>query len=146
MRTIEHTVTIEAPVRTVWQILTDTKQYEVWNPFITRFEGSITQGSQLTVTVRPGARKMTFRPTVLAVEELRLIEWRGRLGMRGIFDGDHELRLEELDNGTTSFTQRETFTGILVPFLGSVLADTAEGFAAMNAALRDRAVHLAQAS
>ena len=83
---------------------------------------------------------MTFRPTVLAVEDGTLLRWRGRLGMPGLFDGEHEFRLEPIPDGGTRFTQRETFTGLLVPMMPRVLVDTATGFAAMNAALRDRAV------
>ena len=47
---------------------------------------------------------MTFRLTVLAVEDGSLIRWRGRLGMPGLFDGEHELRLEPTsDGGGTRF-------------------------------------------
>ena len=77
---------------------------------------------------------------MLAVEEGKLIRWRGRVGVRGIFDGDHELSLEALADGTTRFTQRETFSGILVPFVRRMLDDTETGFTRMNAALRSRAV------
>jgi hypothetical protein len=83
---------------------------------------------------------MTFRPTVLAFEDGTLIRWRGRLGMPGLFDGEHELRLEPIPDRGTRFVQRETFTGLLVPMMPRVLGDTATGFAAMNTALRDRAV------
>src|SRR3954454_22540845 len=34
MRTIEHTVDIQAPAATVWQVLTDTDRYQDWNPFM----------------------------------------------------------------------------------------------------------------
>ncbi len=83
---------------------------------------------------------MTFRPTVLAIEDGRLIRWRGRAGVPGIFDGEHELRLEATPDGGTRFVQREAFTGLLVPLLRRVLDDTESGFAQMNAALRDRAI------
>ncbi len=59
--------------------------------------------------------------------------------MPGVIDGEHELRLEPIPDGGTRFVQRETFTGLLVPMMPRVLDDTATGFAAMNAALRDRA-------
>ena len=83
---------------------------------------------------------MTFRLTVLAVEDGSLIRRRGRLGMPGLFDGEHELRLEPSPDGGARFIQRESFTGLLVPMMPRVLDDTATGFAAMNTALRDRAV------
>src|SRR4051812_12439775 len=104
-----------------------------------RLSGRLAPGERLTVTVRPGTRTMTFRPTVLAVLDGALIRWRGRLGLPGLFDGEHELRLEPTADGGTRYVQRETFTGLLVPVMRRVLDDTASGFAAMNAALRDRA-------
>jgi hypothetical protein len=146
MRAIEHTVDIQAPAATVWQILTDTDRYETWNPFMPRLSGRLAPGERLTLTVRPGTRTMTFRPTVLAVEDGELIRWRGRLGVPGLFDGEHELRLEPIDDGGTRFVQRETFTGLLVPVMPRVLDDTAIGFAAMNTALRDRAVSCTDAA
>ena len=85
MRTIERVTDIEAHPSRVWQILSATDEYDQWNPFITRLDGHFVQGSRLTVTIKPGNRPATFRPTVLAVEEGKLIRWRGRLGVRGIF-------------------------------------------------------------
>ncbi|MCW2685034.1 MAG: Polyketide cyclase/dehydrase [Blastococcus sp.] len=139
MRTIEHTIDIQAPPARVWQLLIDTDRYQDWNPFIPRLSGRLAPGERLTLTVRPGRRTMTFRPSVLAVEEGRLLRWRGRLGLPGLFDGEHEFRLEPIPDGGTRFIQRETFTGLFVPLMPGVLVDTATGFAAMNTALRDRA-------
>jgi hypothetical protein len=139
MRIIERTVDIQAPAAAVWQILADTDRYEDWNPFMPRLSGRLAVGERLTLSVRPGTRTMTFRPTVLAFEDGTLIRWRGRLGVPGLFDGEHELRLEPSSDGGTCFVQKETFTGLLVPMMPRVLADTATGFAAMNSALRDRA-------
>jgi hypothetical protein len=146
MRTIEDVVDIPASPATVWQVLTETDRYDKWNPFMTELSGRLAVGQQVTVTIRPGERSMTFRPTVLAVEEGTLIRWRGRLMLPGVFDGEHELRLEPAPDGGTRFTQREVFSGLLVPLLRRVLDDTGPGFAAMNAALRDRAIARAAGS
>ena len=140
MRTIEHAIDIPASPATVWQVLTETDRYDEWNPFMTELSGRLAVGARVRVTIRPGERSMTFRPTVLAVEEGTLIRWRGRLGLPGIFDGEHELRLEPTPDGGTRFTQREVFSGLLVPMMRRVLDDTRPGFAAMNTALRDRAI------
>ena len=140
MRTIEHTIDIPAPPATVWRVLTDTGHYGVWNPFIPRLEGELRTGSRLRVTITPPGRSMTFKPTVLAVEEDRLLRWRGRLGVHCLLDGRHEFRLEPLPDGGTRFVQMETFAGVLVPLLRQALDDTAIGFAHMNQALRKRAV------
>lgn len=139
MRTIEHSTEIHAPPAAVWRILSDTPSYGHWNPFMTQLDGLLRVGERLTLTVRPGKRRMTFRPTVLAVEDGTLIRWRGRLAVRGVFDGEHELRIAPAADGGSRFTQRETFTGVLVPLMRRVLDDTDAGFRAMNEALKTRA-------
>ena len=139
MKLIEHTTTIGAPPTTVWEVLTDTAAYPTWNPFITRFGGELAIGGRPSITINPGNRTMTFRPTILDVRPAELIRWRGRMGIAGIFDGVHELRLTPAADGGTVFTQREGFSGILIPMLGRVLADSEVGFTAMNTALAARA-------
>jgi len=96
--------------------------------------------NKLRVTITPPGRSMTFKPTLLAVEQDRLLRWRGRLGVPGLLDGQHEFHLKPLADGGTRFLQTETFTGVLVPLFSQTLDDTAIGFAQMNRALRNRAV------
>ncbi|MCU1636918.1 MAG: Polyketide cyclase/dehydrase [Cryobacterium sp.] len=138
MRIIECTTEIAAPPESVWLVLSETDAYSEWNPFITHLTGLFRIGSRLSVTIRPGKRQMTFRPTVVSVEANRTVQWLGRMGLPGVFDGRHEFHLEPLSSGGTRFTQRESFSGLLVSAFGSVLADTEAGFADMNEALRDR--------
>jgi hypothetical protein len=146
MRIIEVTTRIAAPPELVWQELVETDAYGEWNPFIPQLTGTFEVGSRLSVTIRPGNREMTFRPIVVAAERNRTVQWLGRMGIPGIFDGRHEFHLEPLGAGGTLFTQRESFGGLLVGLLGGVLADTEAGFAGMNEALRVRAEFAARAS
>ena len=139
MRELEHVTDIEAPAATVWQVLTATEQYNQWNPFMPSVIGALRVGQRLTVTIRAGRRTRKFRPVVQAFEDGAVLRWRGRLGLPGLFDGEHELRVEATGPETSRFTQRETFRGLLVPLMGRVLADTDAGFAAMYAALDARA-------
>lgn len=138
MRRIEHHVDIAADPDQVWQVLADTDAYPDWNPLLTRFEGNLTEGERVAVTLAAGERTMTFRPTIQVVEPPRRIAWRGRLLVPGVFDGDHEFLLEPAPDGRTRFTQRETFRGLLVPVMRKLLDDTDRGFVAMNEALAAR--------
>jgi hypothetical protein len=135
MKIIEHTTDINAPADTTWAILSDFAAYDTWNPFMTIVGSASRPGDRLTVTVRPGKRTMTFKPTVTEVEAGSSISWLGRFVLPHVCDGAHELHVEDLGNGRSRFTQRETFRGVLVPFMKAVLRDTDAGFAAMNAAL-----------
>ncbi len=120
----------------------DTATYGEWNPFMTIDEPIQKQGDRLTVNIRPGKRAMTFHPTVTNLEPGQSLAWLGHFLVPRLFDGAHELRVEDLGGGRSRFTQRETFRGVLVPLMRSVLRDTDRGFAAMNTALADRAEHL----
>ena len=138
MRVLETSVEIAATPERVWQVLTDFDAYPVWNPFVTSIEGVAQPGEQLVVRLQPpGGRGITMRPRVQSADRGRRLAWLGHLGVRGVFDGAHEFLLDGGD-ATTTFTQRETFRGALVPFTGRLLARTEAGFEAMNAALKER--------
>ncbi len=99
------------------------------------------KGERLDVLMQPsGARGMTFSPTVLNVEADRELRWIGHLFVPGLFDGEHIFTIEPLGTGRVHFTQREIFTGVLVPLLSRMLdTDTERGFEEMNKALKARA-------
>jgi hypothetical protein len=139
MRRISVTTEINAPAELVWAQLTETAAFAEWNPFMPSLAGSLVEGARLEVRITPpGAKGMTFRPTVTAVEENRKLEWLGRC----LFDGRHSFVITPTDTGCV-LTQEETFTGVLVPVLASTLAKTEEGFRQMNEALKTRAERVA---
>jgi hypothetical protein len=139
VKTIEHITEIDAPADTVWAVLIDVERYGEWNPFLRLDTVPTHVGQELSVTVRAAKRSMRFTPTVTAFEPGRSIEWVGKLFVPRLFDGVHELHVEPIDARRSRFTHRETFRGLLLPFLRSALRDTDAGFAAMNAALAQRA-------
>src|ERR1700742_3077969 len=137
--TITTTVDIPAPPEAVWNVLTDFAAYGDWNPFIDRIEGTPQVGSKLRVHMTPpGGRAMTFRPTVLAATADRELRWLGRLGVRGVFDGEHSFTLTADGNGGTRMIQAETFSGMLVPLLRGSVKGAEAGFKASNGALAER--------
>ena len=133
-------IEIAAPVETVWETLTDLATYPDWNPFIVSAEGRPEVGERLTNRMQPpGGKARTFTPTVTVVEPLVTLEWLGRLGPPGIFDGRHRFDLAPTESGGTLVTQSEQFDGILVrPMRRSLDTQTVAGFDAMNAALKSR--------
>ncbi len=141
MRHDLHTeITIDAEPRSVWDVLVDLPRYAEWNPFIVEAEGAATVGERLEIEIVPvGGTARTFRPTVTDVEPGVALEWLGRLWLPGVFDGRHRFELHPAADGGTVVTQGEAFRGLLVrPLRASLDAGTADGFEAMNAALKDR--------
>ena len=136
-------LTVSAPVEDVWQTLTDLAGYRTWNPFITAAAGTFSVGERLDLTIQPpGGRAMAFKPWVTAVDQHHYVEWLGRLALPGIFDGRHSFTLTPMTGGRTLLQQSETFTGVLIPFTGSMLARTRAGFVAMNEALAQQSTRV----
>lgn len=140
MRTLETEIHIDAPVETVWNILTDFSTYPEWNPFIRSIDGEPKAGSKLKVVIQPpDSKPMTFRPVCLESNATIIFSWIGHLGFKGIFDGEHIFQLEKLDSNSTRFIHKENFKGILVPFLWKQLdRGTRKGFVSMNEELKMR--------
>ena len=141
MKELRNEIEIQASDKRVWQLLTDFASFPQWNPFIRQAKGEARVGGRLEIRIQPsGASGMDFKPVVLKVEPNRELRWIGRLLMPGLFDGEHSFTIETLDANRVRFTQREVFTGLLVPFFArSLNTDTRRGFEEMNHALKSRA-------
>lgn len=136
MKRIDTAIEIAAPPERVWRVLADFPRYGEWNPFITEISGELVVGRRLAIRIEPpGGRAMRFRPRVLVAEPGRALGWKGELLVAGLFDGEHAMALEPVDEGTR-FVHAERFSGLLVPFFG--LDKTKAGFLAMNGALKER--------
>ena len=86
-----------------------------------------------------GGRGVALHPVVQEVAAGRRLRWRGRLGFRGLLDGDHVFTLVDRPDGAVRLVQAELVTGLLVPLLARSLAThTRPGFEAMNEALKNR--------
>jgi hypothetical protein len=132
-------IEIMAPASRVWEALVDFSRYAEWNPFIPEISGELRVGAELRIVVAPpGGNEVRFQPTLLVVEPARELRWRGKLFIKGLFDGEHFMQLIELAPGRTRFIHGENFSGILVKLLGRALTQTARGFVFMNQALKRR--------
>jgi hypothetical protein len=131
---------IAAPAAEVWGILTDFPRYQEWNPFITEIKGEGVVGHPLQVLVSlPEGRDHRLKSTLLRIEENFELRWRAHLLLPGLFDGEHFLRVIELDSQRTRFIQGENFSGVLLRFSGRTITQVARGFDYMNEALKRRA-------
>lgn len=127
-------IRIDAQPEAVWRVLTDFPAHRDWNPFIESIHGEPGEGERLRVRFRQG---VTIRPTVTESAHGRVLEWKGKLLLGGLFDGRH--RFELLPEGAaTRLVHSERFSGVLVPLFRSLLRETRNGFAAFNEALKRR--------
>jgi hypothetical protein len=137
-RHIETEILIQAPPRQVWDVLADFIAYPQWNPFIVSIEGRVEWGARLIVRIRAGDEQHLFKPVVLQATPPTRLRWLGRVGIPGLFDGEHGFELRPEGAGTR-LLQTESFQGFLVPLLWSKVEPmTRAGFEAMNQALKVR--------
>ncbi|MFO7370647.1 MAG: SRPBCC domain-containing protein [Bacteroidales bacterium] len=136
---------IHASASRIWEILMDFDRYPNWNPFIISISGNQVAGSSLTVKLQlPDGMGMTMRPKVLVVNDYQEFRWKGQLLVPGLFDGEHIFELRENNDETTTFIQRELFSGILIPLFRNLIdVKTRIGFEAMNTQLKDKAEKIA---
>jgi len=139
MKMIETSVRIGAARSRVWSVLMDFEAYPLWNPFIVSLKGDKRVGGNLeAVLTLPGGKPQTFSPVVIEFVPERVFCWRGSLPIPGLFSGEHRFTISG-DGAGSTFTQSEKFTGLIVPFVGGILAATERGFQAMNDKLKTRA-------
>jgi hypothetical protein len=131
-------IVINATPEKIWSILTNFSAYAQWNPFIKSIKGEPVQGKKITAWIEPpGASGMTFTPKLLVVKPKEELRWLGHLFFPGLFDGEHVFELYENTDGTTTFVQREIFTGIFVSLFAKMLdTNTVQGFEMMNKKLK----------
>jgi hypothetical protein len=141
VKELNNEVEIHASAERVWQLLTDFDRFPQWNPFIHRASGEPRTGAQLEVTTQAsGAARTTSRPTVVNAEPNRELRWMQRSLIPGLLDVEHIFTIEPLDTNRVRFTQREIFTGLLVPLrTRRNNTDIRRGFSEMNKALKTRA-------
>lgn len=138
MKNIRTEILINRDITNVWDVLMNFESYPKWNPFIRSIYGEPKLGNRLIVTINPpGGKGMTFKPKILTLEPNKEFRWKGKLGINGIFDGEHYFILEYLDNNKTKFIHGEKFSGILVYFAGKMLDKTEKGFQIMNESIKN---------
>lgn len=141
MRQIHTEIEIDAPAARVWEILTDLPAYSQWNPLIRRAAGRAEPGARLELFIStPGLASREVGVEMLSVDPLRELRWLGRLALPRLLDGDHAFLIEPLSAARVRLVQRETFSGLLVPFVAPwLMPHMTAGFEAMNRALKQRA-------
>jgi hypothetical protein len=138
-RSIETSIVIERSPDQVWAAIAEIDQYANWSPFIKSIEGELKIGEQLEVLIMPeGKDGMKFTPEVLVADTNRELRWIGKLGVHGVFDGEHYFILEKLDDNQTRLLHGEEFSGFLAPIIWSLIADsTLKGFTNHNQSLKE---------
>ncbi len=147
-------ITIDAPLLVVWEVMLDVERYGEWNPFLERIECRTPPqvGDPIVLHVRWANGKTTRSPERISAIEPPTTHgvvttaclsyvYEGLPAKLGLVRGTRHQRLRQEGRGPTSYDTVEEFSGPLVRLAGP--DRVAAGFARHAAALKRRAEELA---
>jgi hypothetical protein len=145
--TIETKIEINAPASAVRAVLFKYDDYPLWNPYIVKVDGQVTEGGQLYLTIHPaGGAEITGYAKVLVATENQ-VTWLGTglsqlasgpvtLPIPGILNAKHDFIIQELGPDKTLVINNDRFSGADIPFQN--FKPMEQGLEAMNEALKKR--------
>ena len=137
MKEFSASTNIAASPETIWSLLTDAASYPEWDPGMIRLEGTIAPGQKVTAYTKLSPNQ-AFPVTVTNFVPNKTMTWTGGMPL-GLFKGERTFTLEPQADGSTQFTTREQFSGLLLPIFGRTIPDLSESFQNFAAGLKKRA-------
>ncbi|MBE0504309.1 MAG: SRPBCC domain-containing protein [Desulfuromonadales bacterium] len=109
-------ITLDAPFDRVRELLADTGLYPQWNPLFPQVSGAIGVGKGIDVSVAlPAIKPFVVRATVREADAGRLLCWRYRYPLPGLFSWIYRYEIVELERDRVQFVQDSTYAGLLAP-------------------------------
>jgi hypothetical protein len=133
----EAVVTIAAPARTVWSILTNATDYPTWDSGVTCVDGTIAADATITVhaAINPGR---SFPVKVTEFIEPASMKWTGGMPL-GLFVGERTFTLTPLADGQTRFDMREEYHGPFTAMIWGSMPNLQPSFEQFANGLKARA-------
>jgi hypothetical protein len=142
MREVSSSIDVAARPDRVWDVITSFREYDEWNPVITRMRATLTVGAPVSFVLAIGGRKLKIKAELLVAEAGRELCWMGpRQRILGLlFRGEHYLRVEPRGPDASRVVHGERFSGATLPLLWEkVRGEVEPAYAEMNRALKARA-------
>jgi hypothetical protein len=133
---------INARPSRVWEVLTSFREYDEWNPTITRMRATLSVGAPVSFVIAVGGRELKIAAEMLRVEVGQELCWRGPTSwlLSMAFSGEHYFRLEPSGADGTRLIHGEKFSGRALPDLwGKLKGDLEKAYGNLNQALKRRA-------
>lgn len=134
---VEAGTLINAWSSTVWDIITDARNYTVWESGITHIRGELRNGGTIRIRTHTGGNR-TIR---LHVQQMpgEVMTWTQGMPL-GLLTGVRTFTLEPVGGGMTHLSVKEEFTGPLCGLLlWEFVSDTQQAFIDYVTAVRKRA-------
>lgn len=141
MLVVRTEIDIDAPPSRVWQVLTDFRSYDDWNPVVKRVSANLKTGGSIRFSLDYGSIKLPIAARLINVEQERELRWKGPSSqlLGSIFRAEHYLRLKALPGNRTRLIHGEEFGGLFPRALwGRLRSDLLPRYRGMNEALKRR--------
>ena len=125
MRAYQATSTIQATPDELWRVLSDITAWPAWDSGVTKVDGRLALGEQLTITVEANPGR-AFPVKVVTLDQPDRIVLRGGMPL-GLFTGERAYTLED-QGPATRFTMREQYTGPLAGLIFKSIPDLGPSF------------------
>ncbi len=105
-------ISIKAPPKTIWSLLTDASQYPKWNSTVVSIEGNISPRETIKLKSKLDPKRV-FKLKVKEFEPNKRLSWGDAMGLR-------VYSLSE-SRGTTTFTMTEKIGGPIFPLFAKMI-------------------------
>ena len=127
MKSFATRIDIQAPIDTIWQILTDLPGWTRWNSTVERTVGNVAPGATIKVFVRQSPGR-AFPVRVTELDAPRRMVWVGGMPL-GLFKGTRVYALAAASaTHAVAFSMREDYTGPLAGLIGKSIPDLQPAF------------------
>lgn len=113
---INLTRTINAPIKTVWDVITNTHCYADWNKFIIACDTTFEPGTPIKMKVKLLSSTINQKEMIWNCREEELIDYRTNLPLKMI-SSIRQHRLEIIDENTTRYHSLFELKGWLSAFV-----------------------------
>ncbi|MGZ8562983.1 MAG: SRPBCC family protein [Candidatus Limnocylindria bacterium] len=137
MKSYEASSTIRATPEAIWEILVDGPAYSTWENGVVRVEGRIMPGETIKVVSEVNPDR-TFPVEVSGWRPGESMTWSGGMPL-GLFRGVRTFTLSPTGDGSTEFTMREVYSGLLLGLIGRTIPDLGPSFAKFAQGLKRHA-------
>lgn len=147
-RSVRTEILINASKEKVWDVLMEHEAYSEWNPFIPKIniKGENSDRISMIILADNGdiliPEKEAFDGHILSNMKYEKFSWGNKGFITNIIGAEHYFLLEPVGNKQTKFIHGETFEGLFLGIVASVLFKKAgKQYEALNKALKARVEH-----
>ncbi|MBK6607404.1 MAG: SRPBCC domain-containing protein [Leptospiraceae bacterium] len=141
MNEINTEITINAPKKIIWDILTDFSAYSQWNPFLINVIGSATPGGNVFFVAKSEGAIVPVFANIIEYEFEKKFSWGGPpfTWFKSIFGAEHFFIIEEISPAQCRFRNNERMEGVVADAAWTLIERSVPAYHTMNQALKKRA-------